>query len=356
MSRGKRRFKVLGLVLLVFVLALAGALYGAYAWARTTLMTPFAAYSGDEKIVRIEAGTGARQILERLADEGVLAHSDLTRHYLVRILGDPPLRAGEYRFQGPMNAPAVLDKLVRGDVVTYSVTLIEGLTLDEQAKHLADEGFGDEAAFLAAMKDPRRIADLDPEATDLEGYLFPDTYRFASRTPEAEIVDTLVTTFRKNWSDRIQPLLGGAGQRSLRQVVTLASIVEKEARIDGERPVIAGVYENRLERGIALYADPTVIYALKRLGRWDGNLRRPDLQLDSPFNTYRYPGLPPGPIASPGLKSLLAAAQPADVPYLYFVSRNDGSHVFAETLREHNRNVTEWQKRYWQKRWAQKAK
>jgi UPF0755 protein len=136
-------------------------------------------------------------------------------------------------------------------------------------------------------------------------------------------------------------------------VVTLASIVEKEARLAEERATIGGVYANRLARGIALYADPTVIYALKSQGTWDGNLRRPDLQLDSPYNTYRYPGLPPGPICSPGLASLRAAAAPAEVPYLYFVGRNDGSHVFAETLSEHNRNVDEWQRRYWRRRWAE---
>ena len=319
-------------------------------------MTPFKGYADDEKIVRVAPGMGVRQILDRLADEGILAHSDLTRLYLVRVLGDPPLRAGEYRFSEALTAPQVLDKLLRGDVVTYPVTLIEGLTLEEQAKHLAQQGFGDEAAFLEAMRTPRRIADLDPLATDLEGYLFPDTYRFASATPEPEIVETLVATFRKHYRERLRPLLDPASPGRLREVVTLASIVEKEARLDSERPLIAGVYANRLERGIALYADPTVIYALKRLGRWDGNLRRRDLQIDSPFNTYRYPGLPPGPIASPGLSSLLAAAQPADVPYLYFVSKNDGSHVFSETLKEHNRNVAEWQKRYWQKKWAQDAR
>jgi UPF0755 protein len=133
-------------------------------------------------------------------------------------------------------------------------------------------------------------------------------------------------------------------------VVTLASIVEKEAQVASERPVIAAVYRNRLDQGIGLMADPTVIYALKRLGKWNGNLRRDDLRLDSPYNTYRYAGLPPGPIASPGLASLKAAAEPADVTYLYFVSRNDGTHAFADTLGEHNDNVEQWQRRYWRER------
>jgi UPF0755 protein len=210
------------------------------------------------------------------------------------------------------------------------------------------------------MRDPAPVADLDPAAPDLEGYLFPDTYAFARGVPEREVVAALVANFRRRWTASVAPLLAGArvagAPSAPREVVTLAAIVEKEARLAEERPLIAGVYANRLARGIALYADPTVIYALKLRGTWDGNLRRPDLQLDSPYNTYRYPGLPPGPICSPGLASLAAAAAPADVPYLYFVGRNDGSHVFAETLAEHNRNVEEWQRRYWRERWSGEQK
>ncbi len=203
------------------------------------------------------------------------------------------------------------------------------------------------------MRDPARIADLDPDAPDLEGYLFPDTYRFARGTGEAAIVDELVATFRRRYRDR---LAGELAPGELRRLVTLASIVEKEARLDDERPLIAGVFANRLRRGMPLQADPTVIYALILLDRWDGNLRRPDLRIDSPYNTYRYPGLPPGPICSPGLASLEAAAAPADTPYLYFVSRNDGSHVFAATLAEHNRNVERWQRQYWRERWAEERR
>jgi UPF0755 protein len=142
----------------------------------------------------------------------------------------------------------------------------------------------------------------------------------------------------------------------LREVVTLASIVEEEAKVASERPLIAAVYANRLDRGMGLFADPTIIFALKRMGRWDGNIRRRDLALDSPYNTYRHAGLPPGPICSAGVGSLLAAADPADVPYLYFVSRNDGTHVFATSLDEHNRNVATWQRRYWRERRAAAGK
>jgi len=252
-----------------------------------------------------------------------------------------------------MTTEQVLGKLVRGDVVTHLVTLVEGLTLEEAADTLVAAQLGPREAFLDLMRSPALIADLDPEAPDLEGYLFPETYRFALHTDEKTVVATLVKTFRTRFSRNVEPLLARRPGRTVRQVVTLASIVEKEAKMPGERPLIAGVYSNRLTRRIGLAADPTVIYALKKRGTWDGNIRKVDLQIDSPYNTYRYAGLPPGPICSPGLASLTAAADPADVPYLYFVSRNDGTHVFASTLEEHNRNVDLWQRRYWRERRAQ---
>ena len=353
MARARRW---IGLVALAFLLA-AAATAAALWWAKTSLERPFQGYPGEERVVLIEEGTTAGRILQRLHAEGILENPTLARLYLVRFLKDPPLQAGEYRFSGPLTVPQVLDRLIRGDVLTYAVTLIEGLTLEEQADHLAKEGFGAESVFLEAMRSPRLIADLDPYATDLEGYLFPDTYLFPRGISEQAVVQALVANFRQQLESLPEALPPAhENPRAVRDLVTLASIVEKEARLDEERPLIAAVYANRLERGIALYADPTVIFALKRLGSWNGNLRRPDLQVDSPYNTYRYPGLPPGPIASPGLRSLQAAAAPADVPYLYFVSRNDGSHVFAETLAEHNRNVHEWQKRYWRRKWSQQAR
>jgi UPF0755 protein len=272
-------------------------------------------------------------------------------------MGDPKIQAGEYLFDGPLTTSEVLDMLVEGKVVSRFVTIIEGLTLEEIAEQLARERFGRREVFLDLMRSPRLIADLDPDATDLEGYLFPETYNFASGTGEREIVENLIKTFRQRFERDVRPVLarGGSG-RTVRQLVTLASIVEKEARVDSERPTIAAVYSNRIQRGIGLAADPTVIYALKRLGRWNGNLRREDLRMESPYNTYRWAGLPPGPICSPGLASLVAAAAPATVPYLYFVARNDGTHVFAETLVEHNRNVEIWQRQYWRNRWARERR
>jgi UPF0755 protein len=352
MTRGAWLWTALA-ALLALALAAGGGLSW---WSWNTLHSSHKGYTEADLLHEVLPGQDAGTILRDLEGKGVLANAFLTRIYLVRVLGDPPLRAGEYRFDAPVTAPEVLDMLVRGDVVTYPVTIVEGLTMEETAAHLAEQGFGDQQVLLEEMLSPAKISNLDPEASNLEGYLFPSTYSFAKGTSEEEIVTTLVNTFLRIFDHDVRRILAPDEERTPRQIVILASVVEKEARLDEERPVIAGVYSNRLKRGIALYADPTVIFALKQEGRWDGNIRRPDLKLDSPYNTYLYPGLPPGPIASPGLASLQAAARPAEVPYLYFVSRNDGSHVFASTLAEHNRNVNQWQKVYWQKRWAEEKK
>ncbi len=342
----KRLLLLLGALAVLAAAAAAGAAWWAWRW----LERPYRGYDG-ERTVDVRPGQSAAAILAELEAAGILADARPARAYLVYRLGDPPLLAGEYRFDRPLTPPQVLAKLIRGEVVTYPVTLIEGLTLEEAADALAAQGFGDPEILRREMGRSDLIADLDPGAPDLEGYLHPDTYHFARGTTEAEVVATLLDTFRRRFRREVEPLAGG--ERTVRELVTLASIVEKESQVDDERPVIAGVYANRLRLGMALGADPTVIYPLKKSGVWDGNLRRRDLELDSPYNTYRYPGLPPGPICSPGLKSLIAAAAPAETEYLYFVSKNDGTHVFATNLREHNRNVERWQRQYWSRRRAQ---
>lgn len=329
------------------LIALAATAAILVAWAENELGRP---RGTDTVEVVIERGAPMTSILDQLAAAGVIGDPLMARLYLDYRRPEETLRAGEYRFEQPMSTVDALDRVIRGEVVTYPVTVVEGLTLRETAERLASEGFGELDAFLAAMASPALIADLDPAAESLEGYLFPDTYAFAAGTGEREIVETMVRNFRR----RVEEHLGPASENDLdvRSLVTLASIVEKEAGDVEERPLVAAVFHNRLSRGIGLYADPTIIYALKMAGTWDGNLRRRDLDLDSPYNTYRHPGLPPGPICSPGAHSLRAAARPANVPYLYFVSRNDGTHVFAETLAEHNRNVARWQVRYWRERRA----
>lgn len=345
---GKRRIGCGLLILLLLILIPAGQM----GWAAWNLQRPYKGYEGSERLVTVAPGSGAGQVLDHLEREGVIANGKLARLYLV-FKGNPKLQAGQYLFRGPLTLGQVVHKLATGQTVSRSVTIIEGLTLEEIADQLARAQFGRREVFLDLMRSPRLIAGLDPDAPDLEGYLFPETYTFASGTSEREIVETLVKTFRQRFERDVRPLMqSNSPGKTVRQVVTLASIVEKEAKVPTDRPLIAAVYRNRLERKIGLAADPTIIYALKRVGRWSGNLHKEDLRMDSPYNTYRYAGLPPGPICSPGLASLAAAAAPANVPYLYFVGRNDGTHVFAETLAEHNRNVEIWQKKYWRDRWA----
>ncbi len=350
-DKGGWRRVLLGILVLLAVLLVP---VGMLAWNWWQLQQPYKGYTGEEKIVEVEPGTSASQIIERLEQEGVLADAGGARFYLVYFLDDASIRAGEYLFRGPLTTPQVLKMLTRGQVVNHSITLVEGLTLEETADQLAKAGFGRRETFIELMRSPALIADFDPQAPDLEGYLFPETYSFSRGVDERTIVQTLVKTFRKQFDEKVKPQI--VPGQTPRQLVTLASIVEKEAQVSSERPVIAAVYRNRTNIGMGLGADPTVIYALKRLGRWNGNIRKDDLRVDSPYNTYRYAGLPPGPICSPGLASLAAAADPADVPYLYFVSRNDGTHVFARSLSEHNRNVEQWQRRYWREKRAQERR
>jgi UPF0755 protein len=319
------------------------------------LATPYQAYSTPSASVEIAAGTPAARILENLERAGVLRSARWSGLELRWRLGSPPLQAGEYVFDAPLTSRQVLELVARGAVALHPVTIVEGWTLEETAAHLALKGFGGEAALLAAMRDPAPIHDLDPQATTLEGYLFPDTYSFAKGTTERQIVLAMVGAFRSRLDTALNPAQPWPAEISrLRQLVTLASLVEKEAQAASERPLIAGVYLRRLRIGMLLQADPTVIYAKKLRGAWDGNLRRADLSMADPYNTYRFPGLPPGPICSPGLASLVAASRPRDEGALYFVSRNDGTHVFAATLGEHNENVAEWQKRYWRRPWGAK--
>jgi UPF0755 protein len=252
------------------------------------------------------------------------------------------LKAGEYRFDHPVNMIEVIDVLVRGDAYSRRMTFPEGLTIEEMAKLYESHGFGSAREFVAAAGDRQRIKALDSEATDLEGYLFPETYALPRGTLASRLIDAMVDRFLAVYGEELRARAAVQGLTT-RQVVTIASLVEKETAKSEERPIVAAVYRNRLKIGMPMQADPTVVYALEKAHRYDGNIRRDDLGFDSPYNTYKYPGLPPGPIASPGKASLEAALLPADVPYLYFVSRNDGSHVFAKTLAEHDKNVRTFQ-------------
>jgi peptidoglycan lytic transglycosylase G len=320
------------------------ALVGAAGWLWFEWRRPFKGYQSAEQFVDIPIGAGPAAIGRRLVDAGVVANEIVFRFEVGRSGAGRHLQAGEYRFDQPMTVGEVVTKLARGDVFLRPITFPEGLTVRQMAQIYESRGFGRAADFTAAARDVHAIQALDPDARDLEGYLFPDTYTLPRKSTAGQLVGRMVAAFEKALTPEIRQQAGAHGL-SVRELVTLASIVEKETARAEERPLVAAVYANRLRIGMGLQCDPTVIYALERAGRYDGNIHKEDLSFDSPYNTYRYPGLPPGPIASPGAASLAAAARPADVKYLYFVSRNDGSHAFAATLEEHNRNVYEYQVR-----------
>jgi UPF0755 protein len=326
----------------VVLLAAVAAAAGGYAlWTR--MQQPYQAFTG-EQFVEIPPGSGSRTIARRLVEAGVVPDEWTFRAALRWSGRSRDLQAGEYRFDAAASPLAVVDRLARGDVYTLAITFPEGLTIDEMAAIFEMRELGSARDFREAARDVSRIAALDPAARDLEGYLFPETYPVSRTVDAPSLVQTMVERFKTVYAE----VSAGrdTGGLTPRQIVTLASLVEKETARAEERAVVAAVYRNRLDIGMGMQADPTVIYALRKTGKYDGNIRRRDLSIDSPYNTYRYPGLPPGPIAAPGRAALEATFSPAAVKYLYFVSRNDGSHVFATTLREHNANVQKFQVQY----------
>jgi UPF0755 protein len=331
--------KRIAIWLLIVVIAFVAAIAARIALAE---IRPYKGYTESEQFVDIPPGAGPASIGRRLVDAGVIRDTLGFRYELTRTGSGRRLQAGEYRFDRPMTIKEVVAKIVRGDVYLQPITFREGLTILDMAQLFESRGFGPAADFVSAASAGAAIHDVDPVARNLEGYLFPDTYAMPRHATAPQLVARMVDGFQKVLTPTLRAAADARGL-SVRELVTLASIVEKETAKPEERPLVAAVYGNRLKIGMALQCDPTVIYALQRAGRYNGNLTRADLQWDSPYNTYRYPGLPPGPIAAPGQASLEAAAHPADVPYIYFVSRGDGSHAFATTLDEHNRNVLEFQ-------------
>jgi len=334
-ARGRR---LLRLLLLAALLAAAG-------WAawRHEMRAPRLAEGAPTVKLVVPPGASAEAIGRKLEALGLVRHP-LVFRLLVRSRGlGGQLKAGEYALEGPLSLEEILELLARGEVVRREVTIPEGRTLDETAALVGAEGIVVED-FLAAARDPAPIRDLDSEASDLEGYLFPDTYDLPlTPDPARSLVRRMVRRFREVVEPE-RPRIEESGF-SVREVVILASLVELETAATEERPRIAAVFLNRLEKRMLLQTDPTIIYAMKQEGRWKGNIRKRDLEMESPFNTYRHPGLPPGPIGSPGREAIVAVLDPADTRELYFVSRNDGTHQFSETLREHNRAVDRYQRR-----------
>jgi UPF0755 protein len=286
-----------------------------------------------ETFVEITPGMGSRQIASMLKDHGIIR----SRYAfdLWRLMRSGTLQAGEYRFAEPANLTEVYDRIRRGDVYTHTVTIPEGFNLFDIAQAVENAQLGPKEEFLAAeRKDVNLIADLDPGAADLEGYLYPDTYRFEKMQTPTQMLTMMVKRFRVAAAG-----IGLSG--NVHRAVTLASLIEKETPAADDRPLVASVFENRLAKDMPLMTDPTVIYAAMMENRYRGTIYRSDLQADSPYNTYRHAGLPPGPICSPGLASLEAALHPAKTDYLYFVAdpKAAGHSRFASTLAGHQQNV-----------------
>lgn len=285
----------------------------------------------------IAAGSTAREILAQLHAEELLPSVFAGRIYLKILAPGKSLYFGHYRFPAASRPVDVLAAILEGTVEMLTVTVVEGSDIATIGEQFADLGVGAVDQWQAFGQRVEWISDFAANAPSLEGFLFPDTYRFAVGIPAERAARHLVERFEEVWSEETQdpgPLWG-----STLEIVTLASLVEAETSLEEERPLIAGVFSNRLRRGMLLQCDPTVVYALKRRNEWQGRLLRIHWEVDDPYNTYRHPGLPPGPINSPGRAALAAAINPLPTPYLYFVAKPGGGHTFSKTLTEHNRAV-----------------
>jgi len=308
-------------------------------WAQSFIRT--AVTPTEPQVIEIKSGSPFTRIANQLAEAAVI--SDATRFTWLARWRDATaqVHAGEYLFETAARPDEVLARLVAGDIRKFQITIPEGFNLREIAARLAKTGVGSADDFLTLCYDVSFIRELDVEADSLEGYLFPETYTYTSSSTARQLLRTMVDQLKEHLSPAI---LFKADELGLdrHELLTLASIIQKEAGNVMEMPLISAVFHNRLKRGIALQADPTVIYGI---ADFDGNLTRKHLKTPTPYNTYRKRGLPPGPIASPGLFAVRAAANPADTKDLYFVARGDGTHEFNKTLKEHNRAVRRYQLR-----------
>ena len=317
---------------LILLAAVAIGLW--FTWAVFLPVNP-----GETKFVLLYPGWGARRIAETLQNEGVIRSSTafLLAHYA---MGKGSLKAGEYKFDSPATALEVRERVLRGDVFARTVVVPEGYNIYDIAAAVEQAGLSSAADFIAvANHDISLLKGIDPQAKSLEGYLFPDTYQFTRIDTPHDIAAAMVHRFRQEAQK-----IGLLGRSDIHPVVTMASIVEKETAVADERPLVAGVYYNRLAKNMLLGADPTVIYAALLAGRYRGTIYQSDLHFDSPYNTYKYPGLPPGPIANPGVASLEAAMRPRESEFFYFVSDNKGHHRFSQSATEHAKNVSAYRK------------
>ncbi|MGP8157945.1 MAG: endolytic transglycosylase MltG [Candidatus Acidiferrales bacterium] len=325
----------LGLLMLLAIAAMGGAA----GWLDSQLSRSYRGHRPEQEFVDIPHGTS------RWGVAGILSRSDVIRNRLAFAIFSvwhfrKPLQAGEYLFDSPVNSRQVFWKVARGQIFVHIVTVPEGWSMYDIAAETAAQGICSRQGFLAAAHDTSLISDLAPDATSLEGFLFPSTYQFTRHTDCEQMAAAMVRQFRTAWGALDpQNSRNFPGGLTLEQVVTLASLVERETPNAEERPLVAGVFYNRLRRGYPLQCDPTVQYAQELAGEPVKDVRPADLRVHSLYNTYQHRGLPPGPIANPGEASLRAVLAPAPTDYLYFVANGQGGHFFSRTLAEHNRNV-----------------
>jgi peptidoglycan lytic transglycosylase G len=326
------------LLIALFILILAG-LAAASVYVRDDLSKPYPEAAAP-RFVEIPHGMRARDVVGLLRDKNVIRDEYAALAYIWYSGNRHKLQAGEYLFDRPMAPIEVVSRIADGNVYLHKFTVPEGLTLAETAEKWQDQGFGTAESFQqAAAESVALIQDLDPKALSLEGYLFPETYSFPAHTPARKAVEAMVTRFKGMLGRLDEDVPPPQRPLSLRDTIILASLVESEAAHEDERPLVASVYLNRIQKKMLLQCDPTVIYALEKEARYNGKLTRADLKFQSPYNTYVSPGLPPGPIMNPGFPALRAAMQPAVTKHLYFVRTVEGRHTFSDNLSAHNRAV-----------------
>jgi UPF0755 protein len=327
---------VAAVALILALTAIAGI------WIRSEIRTRYYGNPAGETFLEIPRGANSEEVADLLLKNRILRNRLPFIIYLRYTKTGRHIKAGEYRFSEPATPAHIAQRLIRGDVYFRAITIPEGLTARETIELLTKAGLGNPAELEAALLRTDWIQDLNPKARDLEGYLFPETYRFGRNISSDMILKIMVDQFRTSLAGILSHSPMRAGW-NVSQIVILASMIEKEVKKAEEGPLVASVLINRLNRGIPLACDATIIYALKLAGRFDGRIHKADLGIQSPYNSYTHPNLPPGPIANPGANSLRAALNPSETDFLYYVSRNDGTHQFSRDFGSHLRAVQKFQ-------------
>jgi UPF0755 protein len=338
------------LKVLVALFAAVVFAFGAFFYWLSSTVNSSVTHAKATQFIVIPKGTTPNEIIDKLAEEGIISNASATKNYL-RFFGDASkLKAGEYQFESPISAAQVLKELEKGEERTIKLTIPEGWTRYEISKRIAEK-FPvtppmDDKAVLYLMDDVSQIKDLDPNAKNLEGYLYPTTYSFPKDSKPQDVIKRMVDQFRKTWKPEWTAKAQSLG-KTTQQIVTIASLIENESKFDEERPIVASVIYNRLAKGIPLGIDATAVYIAKTLGRWDGTINKSDLEVDSPYNTRKVVGLPPAPISSASESALIAALEPQKTDYIFYVlnvDKNDGSHNFYASASDFEKGKAAYQR------------